>query len=132
MKQRLSILTTLVSLSLLCSTSLIADESQLISMIQNLQGEMSQMRQMIDQQNRKIEQLEKHGPNVTSTSSSDETGTMSDPAFNERVNRALGGADKWLKDLTFKGDLRLRYEAFDNHSGSPLETDDRNRFRLRL
>lgn len=113
----------------------LADEGQLTSMIQDLQAQMKQMQRTIDGQSEKIRQLENRGP-VPSTSegalSVEQAPPMSDYEFNERLNTALGGASKWLKDLSFKGDLRLRYEAFENHNGTTSETDDRNRFRYRL
>ena len=115
-----------------------ADEAQLISMIRDLQTQMQQMRIAIEGQNEKIRQLETRGPApAVSQSVSGETpaagaSAMSEQEFNERLAAGLGGANKWLKDLSFKGDLRLRYEAFQNHNGTPAETDDRNRFRYRL
>ncbi len=57
---------------------------------------------------------------------------MSDYEFNQRLDAATGGAQKWLKDLKFSGDLRLRYEAFKYSGNANTETDDRNRFRYRL
>jgi hypothetical protein len=114
-----------------------ADDAQLMSMIREMQGEMKKMGETINQQNRKIAQLENRPAqaSITSAPSTGEAGVaapMSDYEFNERLNGSLGGANKWLKDLSFKGDLRLRYEAFSNSSGSTGETDDRNRFRYRL
>ncbi|MFA7001772.1 MAG: putative porin, partial [Candidatus Omnitrophota bacterium] len=88
----------------------------------------------IDQQNQKIGQLEKRGPQVQMAQPSTESSAapMSDYEFNERLGSSLGGANKWLKDLKFSGDLRLRYEAFAYSAGSTAETDARNRFRYRL
>ena len=95
------------------------------------------MQKLIDRQNMKITDLEKR-PQSTQISApapattSEPTPPMSDYEFNERLSNALGGSNKWLKDLKFGGDIRLRYEAFHHGSGSRSETDDRNRFRFRL
>src|SRR3989338_1497292 len=111
-----------------------ADEAQMITMLNDLQKQMSQMQRVIDQQNEKIRNLEKKEPAVEAAGpfTGEIVPPMSDKEFSERLSAATGGADKWLKDLKFGGDLRLRYEAFENHSGHPSEADDRNRFRYRL
>ena len=114
---------------------------QMKDMMDQFKKQMGEMQKTIEKQNDtinrqniKIQQLESRGPAVTAVSSSGESGAgpMSEYEFNERLSNATGGANKWLKDLSFKGDLRLRYEAFHNTSGSGTETDDRNRFRYRL
>lgn len=113
-----------------------ADEVELVNLVKQLQGEMAQMKQTIQGQDRKIAILESRpGPELTSAaapSGSSEAIPMSDYEFNERLAAATGGANKWLKDLKFSGDLRLRYEGFKYTSGASTETDDRNRFRYRL
>lgn len=102
-------------------------------MIQDLQKQMSAMQKLINQQNMKIQDLERRQPSAQiAAPSAEPTPPMSDYEFNERLGGALGGANKWLKDLKFSGDTRLRYEAFHHGSGHPSETDDRNRFRYRL
>lgn len=40
-----------------------------------------------------------------------------------------GETNPWLADLTSKGDVRLRYEAFNREAG---DADDRNRYRFRV
>lgn len=114
----------------------ISDMSAIQSMVESMQKNMAEMQKTIDRQNDKIFQLER---NQTSGSmgapvSTGEmaAGPMTEVEFKERLGTALGGADKWLKNLNFKGDLRLRYEAFQNTSGATTEDDDRNRFRYRL
>ncbi|OGW72299.1 MAG: hypothetical protein A2Y02_00155 [Omnitrophica bacterium GWA2_52_12] len=104
-------------------------QAQLTTMVNNLQKQMSLMQRTIDSQNSKLRDLENR-PSGGGTVQA--TPPMSDFEFNERLGSALGGANKWLKDLSFKGDLRLRYEAFSNSAGSSSETDPRNRFRYRL
>lgn len=110
-----------------------ADDSQLLNLVQNMQDQMKDMQKTIQQQNQKIQTLEKREPSVTSAPSGETVSAapMSDYEFNQRLETATGGANKWLKDLKFSGDLRLRYEAFKYSAGSG-ETDDRNRFRYRL
>lgn len=102
------------------------------SAIDDLNKTIASMQKTISQQNDKINKLESRGPVSTGGGSVEMPPPMSDYEFNERLAGALGGANKWLKDLSFKGDLRLRYEAFQQTSGHPSETDDRNRFRYRL
>lgn len=112
-----------------------ADDSVLLSKLEEMQQEMKKMSNTINEQNSRIRDLERR-PQVQSAPASDGSvevpPPMSDYEFNERLANATGGANKWLKDLSFKGDLRLRYESFQNTSGNPSETDDRNRFRYRL
>lgn len=119
-----------------------ADENQLMVMIEKLQKQMAQMQTTINEQNEKvnqqsekIRQLESRGPQIQaapSATAAEPTPPMSDYEFNERLGNSLGGANKWLKDLKFSGDIRLRYEAFDYTNGTLAESDPRNRFRYRL
>ncbi|MBP9865707.1 MAG: putative porin [Candidatus Omnitrophica bacterium] len=111
-----------------------ASGAQTAALVNNLQKQMANMQKTIDAQNGKIRNLESRGPVAAGGASMAEpTPPMSDYEFNQRLESSLGGANKWLKDLSFKGDVRLRYEAFNNTSGrTPSDTDDRNRFRYRL
>lgn len=93
--------------------------------VELMQKEMNEMRGIIKVQEEKIRELEIKGP-------SERPQSMTDEEFDQRLSTALGGSSKWLKDLKFGGDLRLRYEGFQQTSGHPSETDDRNRFRFRL
>ncbi len=127
----------LVILSTISIPAVWADDSQLVSMVENLQRQMSEMQKTVNQQNQKIRDLESRPAQIQVPSSKGGEITtsappMSDSEFKDRLDSALGGANKWLKDLKFSGDLRLRYEGFAFHSGSPSETDPRNRFRFRL
>jgi len=108
------------------------DQSAVIS---ELVKEIREMKKILVKQEEKIKALEIKAPQSgeSATSGAQEaTPPMSDYEYNERLNTALGGANKWLKDLKFSGDLRLRYEGQDFTSGNPAETDPRNRFRFRL
>ncbi len=113
--------------------NVLADDTDLVEKINQLQKQMTQMQSTIGQQNDKIRQLENRAPQAApSVAGAEIPPPMSDYEFNERLNNSLGGANKWLKDLKFFGDVRLRYEAFDYHNGTLAETDPRNRFRYRL
>lgn len=114
-------------LSLVFTAPAIADDAELVGLVKSMQKRM-------DSQDRKIEMLESRSSSSVSVASAGEGGAapMSDYEFNQRLETATGGANKWLKDLKFSGDFRLRYEAFQYTSGAPTETDDRNRFRYRL
>lgn len=128
----------LVSLAVLTgflfsTTFAYADETQLMSVIESMQKQMKEMQKLIEQQNVKITGLEQRQPQIDiskAPAQSAEPAQMSDKDFNDRLGSALGGAEKWLKDLKFGGDLRLRYEAFANKGVYP--DADRNRFRFRL
>ncbi|MBI3313675.1 MAG: putative porin [Candidatus Omnitrophica bacterium] len=125
----------LAALAMFFNTNVWADDaamSQLQQMVSDMQKQMSQMQKVIGDQNNKIRALENREPAVSIAAPSGEAIPMTDKEFESRVSSALKGSDKWLKDLSFKGDLRLRYEAFQNSSGHPSETDDQNRFRYRL
>ena len=112
-----------------------ADDAQLLSLVRGLQDQMKTMQKTINKQNRKIQHLERSvvsSASETSAPASSGSGSMSKEAFKQMLKGEIGDSSQWLKDLKFKGDFRLRYEAFENSSGSPAEIDDRNRFRFRL
>lgn len=135
MKSRFWITSNALFLALALSAGpAIADDGQLLSMVNDLQKQMAQMQKVIHQQNQKIQDLERREPQVQATPSGEMPAAtpMNDYDFNTMLDTATGGAQKWLKDLKQSGDLRLRYEAFHYGSGAPTETDDRNRFRYRL
>ncbi len=130
----LALLALITAVSLVPVPKVWADDSQLLSLVQDLQKQMSNMQKTIDQQNSKIRQLETRptSEGTVVAGAGTEPTPMSDYEFDQRLETSLGGANKWLKGLTAKGDLRLRYEGFHNHNGTSSETDDRNRFRYRL
>ncbi|MCM8775435.1 MAG: putative porin [Candidatus Omnitrophica bacterium] len=113
-----------------------ADEAMLMNMLETLQKQVAQMQRTIDQQSEKIRMLERREPSLqipgVQPAAAEAAPPMSDYEFGERLGNALGGANKWLKDLKFGGDLRLRYEGFDYTNGTTSETDPQNRFRYRL
>ena len=126
----------LLSIVLLPVAPVMADDAQLITLVNELQKQMVQMQKTIDQQSDKIRNIEKREPQIQvagpSSAEAAKPVPMSDYDFNQMLDTATGGAQKWLKDLKFSGDLRLRYDGFNYGSGSPSVSDDRNRFRYRL
>jgi len=128
-------------ISLLCALTLVlggyayADESgvaQLNSTIDNLQKQIGQMRSMMDQMNQQIRDIEKREPQVIVSKSGAAVQPMTQKDFDKQLEASIGPASQWLKDLKFGGDMRLRYEGSHFNSGNPSETDDYNRFRIRL
>ncbi len=138
-----------VSLVVTQTGSAFADEAQLLDLVKGLQKQ-------IEAQSQRIQQLESQGAGGGSISNvplsqlekdvallkrqqevNQEVQIKNDKDFNKKVGESLGGADKWLKDLSFYGDLRLRYEAIKFTSGARgADTNgndpDRNRFRFRV
>ncbi len=102
-----------------------------------MQKQLQELKSIIELQNKKIGQLEKkqNAIRINGAGGIEAVG-ISDEEFKEKFDQNLKGkigkSDKWLKDLNFKADYRLRYEAFDFTSGSPAESNARNRFRMRL
>lgn len=96
-----------------------ADEGMLMSMVKDMQKQMNEMQKTIDLQSVKIKKLE--GKEMEYKPAGD---------FKENLKASIGDADKWLKDLKFSGDFRLRYEAQSEHGAT--NSPDRNRFRFRL
>lgn len=135
MKFKLSVL-TLCFFTLASISSAWADESmigKLQSMIEDMQKNMASMQRTIDQQNVKIRSLENREPQVEVSGGDVETGSkLTQEDFDKMLKAKIGESDKWLKNLKFSGDGRLRYEAFDFTNGTTSETDSRNRFRYRL
>ena len=111
-----------------------AGEAELMSAIQSLQNQMHQMQAVIDVQGQRLSQIEKQGGTVQIAGPEREQApsSMSEKEFKERLDKSLGGADKWLQGLVFKADSKLRYEAVHYHSGAPASDPERNRFRMRL
>jgi len=102
----------------------------------SLEEQIKKLQDLVLTQNERIERLERNQRAIRLNGSDAQGFDVSDELFRERFDqnfeRKLGQADHWLKGLDFKADYRLRYEGFDFTSGSPGETDPRNRFRMRL
>ncbi len=135
-KNKFNLSLTALLLTFFTPAAVWADDNQLMQMLNGMQKQMAQMQKTIEQQSDKIRVLEKREPQIQLAAPSSgepvKAAPMSDYDFNQMLDVATGGAQKWLKDLKFAGDIRLRYEAFKYGSGNPSETDDRNRFRYRL
>ena len=106
--------------------------AELSGLVNKLQEQMTQMQDTIRQQNDKIELLQSQVAERSTGGAMIAGGQATQGSFDENLRAKIGDADKWLKDLRFSGDFRLRYEAFHFTSASAAETDDRNRFRYRL
>lgn len=113
------------------SGAVFADEAQLMSMVRSMQQEMQDMKSTIQQQNQQIQALQSQRAAAVEPSAGTpaQAASFSQGDFDNALEKALGKDYKWLKDLKFKGDMRLRYEA-RNQSRSGAR--DRNRFRFRL
>lgn len=113
-----------------------AQEANLAKMIGDMQKQMQQMQQTISEQSKQINELKTQNVHISAPSKTGNENVaavpMSDYEFNQRLDGALGGSNKWLKDLKAGGDIRFRYEAFHQGSGNTAEADPRNRFRFRL
>lgn len=123
------------------SPSVFANDAELMALVQNMQKQMNELQTTVMAQKTELQELKSRGANIQMAPSSVEaTPPMSEAEFAQRLGDATGGANKWLKDLKFSGDIRLRYEAFGLHgnpNASPTSTtagyqDARNRFRIRL
>lgn len=99
-----------------------AADAQVMALVKDLQKQMSSMQGTIDRQNSRIKDLE----GTKSSVKVDESMGYTQGALPE----GLEEASKWLKDLKWGGDFRLRYEAQSEHGGT--NAPDRNRFRYRL
>jgi len=138
MKQQrgIKLFSILTAVMLAASPAARADEESLTQMVKDLQKQMANMQSTIDQQNHKIRQLENRPMSVTQTvepaAQNSAPVAMTDSDFTGLLNTTTGGADKWLKDLKFKGDLRLRYEGAHHSKGNPAHSGNLNRFRFRL
>ena len=118
------------------SSAAFADETQLMDMVRNMQKQMNELQTTVMAQKRELAELKAEGGGKIQMASSgvETTPPMSEAEFNQRLSDSTGGANKWLKDLKFSGDLRLRYEAFhlNGNTAATTSAPDRNRFRFRL
>jgi hypothetical protein len=131
--------TKLASLFVVClitfSSSAFATDAELMTLVKNMQQQMNALQSTVLSQKAELEELKKSGAGIqVAPRSVETTPPMSEAEFKERLKDATGGADKWLKDLKFSGDLRLRYEAFHLNGNTAATTSEpnRNRFRFRL
>jgi len=118
------------------SSAAFADEAQLMDMVKQMQKQMSDLQATVGAQKAELDALKSKPGNIQmpAATGTEVTPPMSEAEFNQRLSDSTGGASKWLKDLKFSGDLRLRYEAFHLHGNTAAtgSQSDRNRFRIRL
>ncbi len=139
--------TKLASILVIClmtfSSSVFASDAELMALVQNMQKQMNALQTTVMAQKTELEALKAGGGGKIQMAPSgvEATPPMSEAEFAQRLGDATGGANKWLKDLKFSGDLRLRYEAFHLNTGNNYKNadgtysgnqPDRNRFRIRL
>ena len=132
--------TKLASILVVClmafSSATFANEAQLMDMVKQMQKQMSDLQSTVMAQKAELQALKAGGGGKIQMAPSgvEATPPMSEAEFNQRLSDSTGGANKWLKDLKFSGDLRLRYEAFHLHGNTAANgyQSDRNRFRFRL
>jgi len=133
MKKYLSLLIIPFMLSFSFSAYAGGDEQ---SGFKTLEEQIKKLQDLVLAQNNRIEKLERGQRSIRLNGSDAQGQDVSDELFREKFDqnfeRKVGQADQWLKGLDFKADFRLRYEGLDFSSGSPAETDPRNRFRMRL
>jgi len=125
----------LVAGLMLFSSPLFASEAELMTLVKNMQKQMNDLQSTLMAQKAEIEALKAGGGGkIQLAPGGVEAAPMSETEFKERLKDATGGADKWLKDLKFSGDMRLRYEAFhlNGNTSANAYQPDRNRFRFRL
>ncbi len=101
-----------------------------------LRAEMEQMRTMIRQQDKTIQKLEslRNGDDLARIQKAELAKMMKDIMDDAKLQPAM---PNWMKDLTFSGDFRLRYQhdsrGWQNDlPGQDRHRKDRNRARFRL
>lgn len=118
--------------------------SDMMSMLESMKKQMTQMQDTINQQNLRIQQLESKKvleqpvPSMA-VGPQEYQPKLADGDWQKGISDNIGTAIPWLKGAKFGGDFRLRYEAFDyfdknNDNGNTGTSADRtrNRFRIRL
>jgi len=107
-----------------------------MTLVQNMQKQMNEMQTTVMAQKAELQALKAGGGGKIQMAPSgvEATPPMSEAEFAQRLSDSTGGANKWLKDLKFSGDVRLRYEAFHLNGNTAATTSEpnRNRFRFRL
>ena len=128
-----------IAVAMMFHTCVFAQDVAMADRLVALEKEMAKMQKTIQDQNQQIAQLKSTGPQIQVAGAKDNVTTaapMNEYEFNNMLDSSLGGSQKWLKNLKFAGDLRLRYEAFHASGGASPgggSSDwDRNRFRFRL
>ncbi|MEI8344548.1 MAG: putative porin [Candidatus Omnitrophota bacterium] len=111
----------------------------MMSMLENMKQQMTQMQSTINQQSVKIQQLESKKvietpqPAVAMAAPAQ----LSDADWQKGIKDNIGDVIPWLKGAKIGGDFRMRWESFDyDKIHDPMETGSldrtQNRFRIRL
>lgn len=108
----------------------LADEGAVMNAVKALEKQMGEMQKTINWQKEKIEAMERRGAGGETVVVSSGGSDFGDDFFDNNLKAAIGDSSKWLKDLKFSGDFRLRYEALNEQHNSAA--NDRNRLRYRL
>jgi len=116
------IMTYIVLMTFAFTVPAYADEN-VMALVADLQKQINSMKTTIDSQQSEIKDLRKKGGAYKAVP------TEVSGDFADQLHSAIGPADKWLKGLNFKSDLRLRYEGIEERDKALA---DRNRFRYRL
>lgn len=114
MKKQIKSIVFILTVFFSATSVVFAGDAGMVSRINGLEKTMAEMQKLIERQNNKIMRLE--GARVIRDEGD--------------VVKAPKETPKWLDDLKFSGDFRLRYEARSEHGNA--NAPDRNRFRYRL
>lgn len=113
----------------------------MMSMLESMKRQMTQLQQTIDQQNLRIQQLESKTVLETPQPSANigpegAQAYLTENDWQKGIKDNIGEAIPWMKGAKYGGDFRLRWEAFqydDNNEDETISSDrSRNRFRVRL
>lgn len=107
-------------------------------MFANMSKEIEKLRDTVNDQNRKIQMLERKSDNVQVPQTAPaQAGPISEKDFQDMLKNEIKNYS-YFKNLKMGGDFRLRYEGFaqgetdSNSSTADNGNADRNRFRYRL
>ncbi len=139
MKRRLTF--ALLALFALQAAPAWADSDDMMSVLQDMKKQMSEMQRTIETQNDRIRQLESR-PSTGSAAGMERPAeaqvspSLSEQDWEKGIKDNIGNAIPWTKGLKLGGDLRLRAENF-NYFEEPednvvSDTRDRTRYRFRL
>lgn len=108
----------------------------MMSMLEGMKKQMSQMQRTIDAQNLRLQQLEsKKVLETPQPQMQIQPATMSDADFQKSLKDNIGEVIPFLKGAKQGGDFRLRHEYFDyfdKNTDNGATDRSRNRFRIRL
>jgi len=127
------IMSLLMIFSFAVGQTAFADEAQHMSLLEQMQNQMSELQKTVAAQKTEIQALKTRGPSIEVAPSGVESPKINEDDFKKQFDKNLkdkiGDSDKWLKDLKAKGDIRMRYEPANNTRATSADV---NRFRFRL